>query len=139
IICIDDASTQPAAERLAQLLRSCARLRVLRFDQPRGTSAMLTAGLAAARGKVILAMDARDAHASSEFPQLISRLSRCDAAVARRQRPLLRGLRLAGLRMLRVLTRSGRLHADEDLLWASRRSALDGLTLPRGAFRFIEG
>ena len=138
IICIDDASTQPAEERLQELLARCAPLRVLRFDQPRGIAAALTAGLAAARGEIVIAMDARDPHATREVPQLVSRLSRHDLAAAHRQRSLVADCWHACLRAVRIFLRSPRHASREDLLWASKRAHLQGLTLARGSFRLIE-
>ena len=138
IICIDDASPQPAAQRLQELLGRYARLRVLRFDEPRGTAAGLTAGLAAATGRILIAMDVRDPHAPLALPQLISRLSRYDLAVTHRQHSLVHDLWQSYLRRTRLLLRSPRLHDRESLLWATKRAAVQGLTFPRGSFRLIE-
>ncbi len=138
IICIDDASPQPAAQRLQELLGRYARLRVLRFDEPRGTSAGLTAGLAAATGRILIAMDVRDPQAPLALPQLISRLSRYDLAATHRQQSLLRDLWQSCLRRARLVLRSPWLHEHELLLWATKRAAVQGMTFPRGSFRAIE-
>jgi len=138
IICIDDASPQPAAQRLQELLGRYARLRVLRFEEPRGTAAGLTAGLAAATGRILIAMDVRNPHAPLALPHLVSRLSRYDLAVAHREHSLTADIWQNCLRHVRLLLRSRRLHEREDMLWATNRTAVQGQTFPRGSFRFIE-
>ena len=138
IICIDDASPQPAAQRLQELLGRYARLRALRFEEPRGTAAALTAALAASTGRILIAMDVRNPHAPLALPQLVSRLSRYDLAVAHREHSLAADIWRNCLRRVRLLMRSRWLHEREDLLWATNRAAVKGQTFPRGSFRFIE-
>jgi glycosyltransferase involved in cell wall biosynthesis len=137
ILCIDDASAPPAASDLAALLDEFAPLRLLRFDRPRGTSAALCAGLAAARGELIIALDVRTRAAAPNIPQLIARLSQHDLVCARRERSL--GVEL-GERLASVprwIAADPSLHASEDLFWAARREAVCGLALARGAFRVL--
>jgi glycosyltransferase involved in cell wall biosynthesis len=137
IICIDDASAWPAAQRLEELLARYPHLRVLHFDRPRGTSAALTAGLAAARGDLVFGVDSNADFAPRYLPHLVARLSQHDLVVTQqcdRRRPL--GHRIA--RPLRLLAGRPDLHATEQMLWAARREAVGGLALARGAFRIFE-
>jgi len=139
IICIDDASGGPAHDGLQSLLSDFSPLRVLRFDRPRGTSAALTAGIAAARGDLIIALDAHAAMAGGTLEHLVSRLSRHDLAFAENERTLSAALwkPLAGA--LGRLTSRAEQPLAEGLFWAARREAVAGLTLTRGAFRVLPG
>ncbi len=142
IICIDDASTQKPAE-LEALLEDYAPLRVLRFDQPRGTSAALSAGLRAARGNIIVALDPSDhqdpsAHHPARYvSHLIARLSQHDLVVGRSWRSLGQELARPISRLAHLLARSPEVQPTEDLFWAARREAVVGLTMSRGAFRAL--
>lgn len=137
IICIDDASARPAANRLEELLAEYARLRVLRFDKPRGTGAALTAGLAAAGGELVIAVDPRAASATRSIPHLVARLSQNDLVIARHERPLGAELWQRVARVPRLIAGEPQLHPSEDLFWAARREAVAGLVLARGAFRIL--
>lgn len=137
IICIDDASAPPAADDLEALLHEYAHLRVLRFDQPRGTSAALCAGMLAARGDLVIAIDPNTRFAIGYVPHLIARLSQSELVVARREGSLAAELCRPFVKLVRMLTISRELQASEDLFWAARREALSGLALARGAFRAL--
>jgi hypothetical protein len=137
IICIDDASARPAANQLEELLDQYAPLRVLRFDEPRGTGAALTAGLAAASGDLVIAVDPRAPDSARHIPHLIARLSRHDLVLARHERPLGNELWQSIARVPRLIAAKPQLHPSEDLFWAARREAVAGLALPRGAFRIL--
>ncbi len=136
IICIDDASTQDPAE-LEALLEDYAPLRVLRFDQPRGTSAALSAGLRAARGNIIVALDPSAHFSGQSVSHLIARLSQHDLVVGCTWRSLGRELTRPFSGLARLLGRSLEVHPIEDLFWAARREAVVGLTMSRGAFRAL--
>jgi glycosyltransferase involved in cell wall biosynthesis len=137
IICIDDASADRAASSLEDLLDEYAPLRVLRFDQPRGIGAALSAGVAAARGDLVIAVDPRAARSTRYIPQLIARLSQHDLVIARHDRPLGEELWQRVARAGRLLAARPELLPSEDLLWAARREAVGGLALARGAFRIL--
>ena len=92
IICIDDGSAQPLAD-VWHPQTDKLPLRVLRFDEPRGASAALTAGIAAARGDLILGLSPAPHIPVDRLPHLISRLSRFDFVVARPREPLIPSLR----------------------------------------------
>jgi hypothetical protein len=138
IICIDDASPAPAPHRLEDLLGRHPQLRVLHFDQPRGTSAAISAGLAAARGDLLLALDPHSTRWLRYVPHLVARLSQHDLVVARHERSAADELwqRVSGVP--RLLTAAAQLHAAESMFWAARREAVSGLALARGAFRLLE-
>jgi hypothetical protein len=137
IICIDDASEEPAAENLAELLGDYMHLRVLRFDRSRGISAALCAGVLAARGDLVIALGANTRFSLAYIPHLIARLSQTDLVVARPERSLAAEISHPFSRLAHLAAGSPELLASEDLFWAARREALHGLALPRGAFRAL--
>jgi polyisoprenyl-phosphate glycosyltransferase len=100
IICIDDGSTGSAWE---ELLFEFAPLRVLHFDSARGTSAALTAGIAAARGDLILTISPQTRLSVDKIPQLIARLSQNDLVVARPEQSFGSQLRSALSKLSRFL------------------------------------
>lgn len=137
IICIDDASEPPAAGSLQNLFAENANLRVLRFDEPRGTGAALTAGLAAARGDLVIAADLKALGFARYIPHLIARLSRHDLVIARRERPLREEFWHRVARVPRLIAATSQSQPTEDLFWAARHEAVGGLALARGAFRIL--
>jgi glycosyltransferase involved in cell wall biosynthesis len=137
IICIDDASAQPAAGKLEDLVAEYPQVRILRFDEPRGAGAALTAGLAASGGDLVIALGAGMGAAVRHIPQLIARLSQHDLVIARRERTLLEEVRQGAARLPRLITRQAQLQPCEELFWAARRQAVCGLTLAQGAFRIL--
>ena len=70
VICIDDGSTDATLERLLELVARDARFRVLELSRNFGKEAALTAGIDAARGRAVVAMDAD----LQDPPALITRL-----------------------------------------------------------------
>src|SRR5262249_39781804 len=58
MVLVDDGSSDGTADRMRAAALSEPRIRVLRLEQNAGQSAALAAGLAAARGAVVVTMDA---------------------------------------------------------------------------------
>lgn len=137
ILCVDDASQASHASALRSLLRLHPRLRVLGFDCRRGTSAALTAGIAAARGDLILATSCHTPQAGRWLPHLVARLSQADFVYAGQRAAWHQDLVRAGRRLFGLLSSAADLAPDEELFWAARREAVAGLSLARGAFRVL--
>jgi hypothetical protein len=136
IICVNDGSHVTHDPSIASVLENHARVRVLSFEQRRGTSAALTAGIAAARGDVLVCASPDTTMAIEGIPDLISRLSRYELVVAEPERRLAGHLRAGVEHMVRVVRAADR-GLREELLFAARREALAGMTLPRGGFRLL--
>jgi hypothetical protein len=124
-------------EQVPRLRAQLACLRLLRLEAPAGTSTALSAGIAAARGDILIAIEAGDRYSVEQLPHLIARLSRLDLVVGR--------LRLGAWR--KFWHRLGRIprwallgldvrHPD-CLFWAARREAVEGIHLPRGMRRYL--
>lgn len=137
IICVADGCGAGCCQALAELLEKRSQLRVLRFDAPRGTSAALAAGIAAARGDIVLGVGSPGVPGGDLVAQLISRLGRADFVFAevRRTLPQLVWHSLAGAARLLIAARDAGAH--DELNFAARREALAGLTLVRAAFRLL--
>ncbi len=137
IICVDDGSAPAARRALEELPGQHPHLRLLCFDSRRGTSAALTAGVAAARGDLVIAVAPNPDTCLQYLPHLIADLSRADLVIARHQPTLGAEIRQRLRRLPRLLSAATQLHETEELFWAARREAVSGLALGRGAFRMI--
>lgn len=137
VLCIDDGSATPTQQMLEQLLTEQSAMRLLVLDAPAGASTALAVGVAAARGDIVIALEAGQRYAVEQIPHLIARLSRLDLVYARR--------RLSGWRKfwhrLERLPRAMLLGLDvrhpECLLWAARREAVAGIHLSPGMRRYL--
>lgn len=139
MICIDDGSTAANRARLKALAENYPGLRLVFLDSCAGLSAALTAGIAAARGEAVVALEAGDRYPATEVARLLRRLSRADAVFGcRRLSPARRALRRIAQAPRRLLF--GDAIRDPDcLLWAARREAVAGLVLARGMYRYLPG
>ncbi len=139
IICVDDASSPSDGTALERLLPKFPALRLLHFDRPRGVSAALSAGIAASRGDLVIAMDAQSVRAPHFVAQLISRLAQHEFVFARFVSSNRARLGDPLARLGRSLAGRAELASSEGFLWAARREAVSGLALARGAFRVLPG
>jgi hypothetical protein len=137
IICVADGCGDACCAALEQWMESHRRLRVLRFDAPRGTSAALAAGIAAARGEIVLGWGSQGVPGADLVAQLISRLGRADFVFAEVRRTLPRLVWHSLAEAARLLVAARHAGANDELIFAARREALAGLALVRGAFRLL--
>jgi glycosyltransferase involved in cell wall biosynthesis len=71
IILIDDGSTDGTAERLHKLAAEAAAIRIISHERNAGKGAAVRAGIAAARGDIILIQDADLEYDPRDYPHLI--------------------------------------------------------------------
>ncbi len=137
VIVIDDGSPSPSQHPLRQLQSQHPCLRVLRLDRHAGPGAALTAGIAAARGQVVVAIDLHGRYSLDDVPRLIQRLSRADAVFGcRRNGYAVRGA--AGRAATSATAGAGTLVRDPRcLFWAARHEALEGLELSGRRYRHL--
>lgn len=76
IIVVDDGSTDTTAERVDRLCEKDERVQVISLRRNFGKAAALAAGFAAARGEMIVTMDADLQDDPSEIPRLVGELER---------------------------------------------------------------
>jgi glycosyltransferase involved in cell wall biosynthesis len=73
VVVVDDGSTDGTFERLRELTDHYPNLRALRLSRNYGKEAALLAGLQAARGDVVVTMDADLQHPPSVIPEMLAR------------------------------------------------------------------
>ncbi|HEY9070181.1 MAG TPA: glycosyltransferase family 2 protein [Candidatus Ozemobacteraceae bacterium] len=81
LILVDDGSSDDSFTLMKSLKQRFPALRALRLDGHHGQTAAMDAGIRAARGEVIVTMDADLQNDPADIPALINRLTSCDAAV----------------------------------------------------------
>jgi dolichol-phosphate mannosyltransferase len=140
ILFVDDGSTDGTSGMLRTLASADRRLRVLRFRRNAGQTAALHAGFRAARGAVVVTMDADLQNDPHDIPKLLAALPGQDAVCGwrvDRHDPWTK--RIASRVANRVrdrFTRDG-VHDTGCTLKAFRREAVQELHLYRGMHRFL--
>jgi dolichol-phosphate mannosyltransferase len=137
ILCVDDGSSPTTLATLAELLTEEPALRLLRLDAPAGTSTALSAGIAAARGDILIAIEAGDHYSVEQIPHLVARLSRLDLVVGRPRLGAWRKFWHRVARIPRWLLLGLEVRHPECLFWAARREAVADIHLPRGMRRYM--
>ncbi len=140
VVFVDDGSTDGTDETIRRLARADPRVRLLRLRRNAGQTAALDAGFRAARGAVVVTMDADLQNDPRDIPKLLAALPGQDAVCGwrvERHDPWTK--RLASRVANRVrdrFTRDG-VHDTGCTLKAFRREALQRLHLYRGMHRFL--
>ena len=78
LIFVDDGSRDQSRQRLRALAAKDPRVRVLLLDRGRGQSAALDAGFRAARGTILVTLDADGQNDPADIPKLLERLADAD-------------------------------------------------------------
>ncbi len=137
IIVVDDGSAQADLRLLEKLLSEFPGLRLLRLDHPVGTSVALTAGIRAARGNVLVAIEPGDAYPPTQIVTLVIGLHRADFLAGRRRQTGLAKLRHRITRLPRWLLLGLDGHDPDCLFWTARREVFADINLPAGAARYL--
>jgi len=140
VVFVDDGSTDGTRDVLRQIAGIDSRIRVLRLRRNAGQTAALHAGFQAARGAVVVTMDADLQNDPHDIPKLLAALPGQDAVCGwrvDRHDPWTKRLasRIAN-RVRDRFTRDG-VHDTGCTLKAFRREAIQGLHLYRGMHRFF--
>jgi len=80
IVTVDDGSTDGSLEKLKALKRAHPLLHIVAFATNAGQTAAFAAGFRAARGSVIVTLDADGQNDPADIPALLDELARSDAA-----------------------------------------------------------
>jgi dolichol-phosphate mannosyltransferase len=76
MICVDDGSSDGTPVLLRRLSKNDKRIQIIEFSRNFGHQAALSAGLAAAKGNVVLTMDGDGQHPSELIPEMLWLLER---------------------------------------------------------------
>jgi glycosyltransferase involved in cell wall biosynthesis len=140
VIIVDDGSRDRTPEVLRRLGREDPRLRVLRLRRNAGQSAALDAGFRAARGRVVVTMDADLQNDPHDIPKLLAALAGADAACGwrvDRRDPWTKRVASRVANAVRNRVTADGVHDTGCTLKAFRREALARLRLYRGMHRFL--
>ena len=140
IVLVNDGSRDGSAERIAELARSRPAVRGLHFRENRGQSAAFDAGFKAARGRIVVTLDADLQNDPRDIPALVESLRDHDAAVG--YRSIRNDSWLRRVSSFIANTVRNRLSGDDIIdtgcsLKAFRAEALVGLKLYTGMHRFL--
>jgi len=137
VIGIDDGGQFESVQLWRRLLTEYPQLRVLRLEERQGLSAALAAGIAAAKGQIIVTMEPGPRYLPEQISWLTERLSRADLVHGRRRRSRLVRFLQAFTMWPRRLLFGVEVRDPTCLFWAARREAVAGLDLGRGMHRFV--
>lgn len=143
IVLVDDGSTDGSWDELKKLGAADMRSRGQRFAQQCGQSTALWAGIKAARGRVVVTMDADLQDPPSEIPRFLEALKNVDCVCGNRM-----AVRAAGDSWMRRATShvanwvrnkvSGETITDSGCCYrAFRRECIENVRFFKGAHRFL--
>src|SRR5262245_3601313 len=140
VILIDDGSADGSADELSRLRASDPRIRVLTAVRNAGQTAALAAGFAAARGEIVVTMDADLQNDPRDIPLLLAKLPGHDAVAGFRHDRHDTWLRRLSSRVANSVRN---LVSGDDIidtccpLKAYRRESLAGIKMFDGMHRFL--
>jgi dolichol-phosphate mannosyltransferase len=140
LVVVDDGSTDGSPALLKDLQVRHASLRVIRFARNAGQSAAFLAGFEAARGEVLVTLDADLQNNPADIPELLRHLEGKDAVLGVRRRRRDPFLRRASSRIANAVRRGVTGDGLTDVgcsLKAFRRGALRDLPRFDGVHRFF--
>jgi len=140
LVLVDDGSTDGSGELLQAEAARDPRLAVLRFVNNAGQSAALAAGLARARGDVVVTLDADLQNDPADIPTLLAALAGADVVSGVRAKRHDSWIRLVSSRIANATRRAVLGDKVTDIgcsLKAYRREVLEGLPMFVGVHRFL--
>lgn len=140
IICVDDGSTDKSYQLLQESVKHYPLLRPLHFRENAGQTAALDAGFKAARGRVIVTMDADLQNDPADIPLLLEALQESDMVCGwryHRQDPWIRLVSAWIANTVRNKITHEQIRDTGCSLKAYRRECIERLKLFSGMHRFL--
>jgi dolichol-phosphate mannosyltransferase len=140
VIFVDDGSRDRSAEIIRDLVEVDRRVRLLRLKTNAGETAATDAGFKAARGRLVVVMDADLQNDPNDIPALLSHLDHWDAATGwrvKRDDSLVRRVSSRVANRVRNALSEETIQDSGCTFRAFRRECLRKLVLYRGFHRFI--
>ena len=140
LIVVDDGSTDGTAAALADEAARDARIVPVVLEKNAGQSAALAAGLACARGDIVVTLDADLQNDPADLPKLLAALANADVVSGIRARRNDTWVRLVSSRIANATRRAVLGDPVTDIgcsFKAYRREALEGLPMFVGVHRFL--
>jgi hypothetical protein len=134
LVCVAPQGRSDDCDRFLSLGPS---IRALSVARDAGLSAALAAGIAAARGDVLIAVEASRQYLPEQIEWLLKRLVRADLIIGRRTRGPLAKLALGVMQLPRRVLLGLEVRDPDCLFWAARREAVADLPLAAGMHRFL--
>ena len=140
VIFVDDGSTDGSGALIRELAGTDKRIRLIRFAANAGLTAAFHAGFRAARGEIVVTMDADLQNDPRDIGPLLRHLDGFDAAVGwRRDRhdPWLKRVSSTVANTIRNIVSGDRVHDSACSLRVMRRECLEALPPFQGMHRFV--
>lgn len=139
VIFVDDGSTDQTLSRLKQL----SPVKIIQFRRNYGQTAALDAGIKAAQGEIIIALDADGQNPPSEIPKLLEKMKEGYDVVSgwrhQRQDSFQKNLTSKGADWLRSFFIKDKIHDSGCTLKAYRKECFNNIDLYGEMHRFIPG
>lgn len=141
LILVDDGSSDGSFEKIQDLQNKCPSLRGLRFSQNNGQTAAMAAGIKAAKGKIIITLDADLQNDPADIPRLLEALNEgYEAAVGWRKKRNDNWIRRASSRFanwIRNIISNETIRDTGCSLKAFKAEAIQNIELFEGMHRFL--
>jgi dolichol-phosphate mannosyltransferase len=141
VIFVDDGSRDRSPEIIREFVEADRRVRLLRLKANAGETAATDAGFKAARGRLVVVMDADLQNDPNDIPGLLSHLDRWDAATGwrvKRDDPVIRRISSRIANRVRNALSAETVQDSGCTFRAFRRECLRDLVLYRGFHRFLQ-
>jgi dolichol-phosphate mannosyltransferase len=143
IMITDDCSSDTSWALLQKLAAADARIRAQRFEKQSGQSAALWAGMRAARGKIIVTLDADLQNDPADLPKLLAGLAHADCICGTRVEARSKGDNFIRLASSRIANWVRNKLSDETITDAGccyrafRRECISDIKFFNGGHRFL--
>jgi dolichol-phosphate mannosyltransferase len=140
VLFIDDGSRDKSLERLMEARREKPFIRILSFERNAGQTAAMDAGFRAARGEIIVTLDADLQNSPHDIPLLLTKMPEYDIVCgwrAERNDPWIRRISSRIANTVRNALSQEEIHDTGCSLKAYKRECFEKIKLYHGMHRFL--